>query len=291
MPNDKTVEHVFVLRNGGGADLDIHSVNACCGSVVDFHEKRLSPGATANLKVRVNLRGSQGAVTKRIIVETNDPTHSMFELAVVGHALRLAEIEPETLNFGEVSHKISRQKDIVFHPNFPFRVEKVMSSVPEFTASFARTADGNGCRISVRTATPLPPGMTSGSIRVVPDNREYDPIEIPVIAMVSSDLVLTPSELLVVAAAGDPQPLSYRVLLCSRNGVRFKLLKIIPPDESIKVHASASDVGGYRIEIENLLPRADLHGTRFLIQTDCPGISEIVLPIRVFSESDRVKRH
>lgn len=49
-----------------------------------YHDEAIPPGGEGKITVRLNLRGTQGAVEKTSIVITNDPEMSHFTLILKG---------------------------------------------------------------------------------------------------------------------------------------------------------------------------------------------------------------
>ncbi len=285
MPNSKPIEHAFLLRNNGRMPLQIYSLKACCGVTPTIADMNLAPGATTKLSVKMSLRGLRGKQSKTIVVDSNDPKHPQFELSLTGEAMPTADFRPRMVNFGDVRKDQLLERQVVLFPNFAFQIKKVVPTVPKFAASYEKISGDNFYRITIRTAPPLPAGLTSGMIQIFTDKAEYQPIDIPVVANVSSDLFIVPSEILIFELPGQQEPISYRAILRSRNNQPFKILEIISPNSDIKVKHSPLESAGYRIEIENMVAAPGLNGKQILIKTDHPGTAEIELPIRIIAQT------
>ncbi|MBI4026652.1 MAG: DUF1573 domain-containing protein [Verrucomicrobia bacterium] len=280
-PNGKVIEHAFILRNGGDGALKINAIQSCCGVAATITETNLAPGAVASVSAKMSLRGLHGKQSKSIVVESNDPKHPKFELLLTGEAIRPAEIQPRLLNFGEIARNKVAEREVVLALNFPFQIEKVESTIPKFVVTHEKAADGRSYRIAVRTVPPLQPGLTSGMLRVSPDKNEYGAIDIPVVATISSDFFLTPREIVAVETSTKATPLSYRVLLHSKNNLPFKIVDVVSPRSDVRVKHSPMETSGYRLEVENIVADPELNGKNIVIKTDHQAEPEIELPIRV----------
>lgn len=70
----ETVEHTFVLSNGGEALLKITDVRASCGCTAAVTEKKeLKPGESTKLLVKFNSTGRRGKQNKTVSISSNDP--------------------------------------------------------------------------------------------------------------------------------------------------------------------------------------------------------------------------
>lgn len=84
--NTQEVEHVFQLRNGGDAPLEIGRIYSGCGCTrTQIDATNLVPGATATVAVVFHLRGRSGARIINIFVSSNDPVDPVFRLQCRGH--------------------------------------------------------------------------------------------------------------------------------------------------------------------------------------------------------------
>ena len=82
-PTDKA-EHVFKIKNAGTADLKIIKVQKTCGCTATvLAEDVVPPGGETEVKVTLTPKGGP-EISKRIIVETNDPEQPQFTLTMQG---------------------------------------------------------------------------------------------------------------------------------------------------------------------------------------------------------------
>jgi hypothetical protein len=78
---NKTLQKEFSIKNHGDADLVLDSVSTSCGcTVAEGYSKVVKPGASTRLLVSLQTRTSMGKLQKSVLIKTNDPTKSLYEL-------------------------------------------------------------------------------------------------------------------------------------------------------------------------------------------------------------------
>src|SRR5262249_16706976 len=73
-------QYSFVVKNEGGADLEIKSVAPACGCTASEFTKNIPPGKEGKITLIFNTAGFNGALTKQAEVYTNDPERPQFTL-------------------------------------------------------------------------------------------------------------------------------------------------------------------------------------------------------------------
>jgi len=83
VPGTETVEHVFKVRNTGGAALNIARVQTSCGCTAAVLDHQfLKPGEETRLKVTFDPRGRHGAQTRTIWIHSNDPKNPQKQIVI-----------------------------------------------------------------------------------------------------------------------------------------------------------------------------------------------------------------
>jgi hypothetical protein len=81
----KTLEKQFSIRNYGDADLVIAQITTTCGctaALLDDSQKVIKPGASGQLRVRLETRDYSGRVVRSVLVRSNDPAKNVLEVKV-----------------------------------------------------------------------------------------------------------------------------------------------------------------------------------------------------------------
>lgn len=94
----ETVEHVFKVRNSGGAALNIARVQTSCGCTAAVLDHQfLKPGEETRLKVTFDPRGRHGAQTRTIWIHSNDPKTPQKQIVIQAD---IAEAMPQAAALG-----------------------------------------------------------------------------------------------------------------------------------------------------------------------------------------------
>jgi uncharacterized protein DUF1573 len=78
----KAVTREFSIRNFGDQDLVIENVSTSCGCTVadDLAKKVIKPGGSQPLRVTLTTPAGPGALTKSVVVRSNDPGRPLLEI-------------------------------------------------------------------------------------------------------------------------------------------------------------------------------------------------------------------
>jgi hypothetical protein len=83
LPPLRTVQKEFTIRNFGKKDLVILGVSTTCGCTVAKMETTVvKPGKTTAMKVNLETRDASGRLARSVLVRSNDPVRSVFEVKV-----------------------------------------------------------------------------------------------------------------------------------------------------------------------------------------------------------------
>jgi len=96
VPKGEMLEHDFVVKNTGNADLLITDVKPACGCTLQKFDKVIKPGAEGKVHLSVDTRNFQGPISKTALIMTNDPTTPQVTVFM------MANVKPfvETLPYG-----------------------------------------------------------------------------------------------------------------------------------------------------------------------------------------------
>ena len=77
----RKVHRQFAVKNFGAADLEIANVTTTCGCTAALLDRTtIKPGRSATLRVTFDTRDDRGKVTRRVLIESNDPARPRLEL-------------------------------------------------------------------------------------------------------------------------------------------------------------------------------------------------------------------
>lgn len=118
------VEHRFTLCNTGTAALDIINVYTGWGCLVASYPRRIPPGGTGEVTLKIKTEGEAGNfVKKTATVYTNAPDHATIVLTLTGKVLFPADITPKAARLmGEAGQKITAEIAITPSDLNPFDI-------------------------------------------------------------------------------------------------------------------------------------------------------------------------
>ncbi len=118
------VRHDFVIENKGSSPLLMEKVKPDCGCTTVSYTKEIPPGGKGTVSVEVNTRGYGGRrLSKRVLVETNDPENPEFYLKIGGNVEEFARIEPHNVQLmGPSGKALKQQVSIVPLEKHPFTI-------------------------------------------------------------------------------------------------------------------------------------------------------------------------
>jgi len=283
--NTGKIEHTFLIWNDGNAPLEIGNLRACCGASMKMEGKAIAPGTNAEATVIFSLRGRRGRQRKSFYIASNDRARPYLQLRLQGTAVAKEGPAPLSVDFGQISPDGTDEKQvrIACGSGSAFSVTGVVSTVAQFSGTYAETGTSSNHVITVRTVPPMPQGKVRGKIRVLTDSKKCPEIEIFASADVTSDLTIVPSEIVLVEQLVVPKPVTRYAAVRSRSNKPFKILKVQPPKSQpdIKTNIRSISPSVWRLTFSNITPAKNLDGAKILITTDHQSAKEITLPLSV----------
>jgi len=181
------LEKTILIKNSGGKNLVISSVDQDCGCTATLlSSKIIPPKGEASLLIKVDVKNMLGDFSKHITLHTNDPEALSFTITVSGTMKKIFAFDTKLLDFNEVhagkgatlSFTIERVTD-----------EDVKIKDVEATPSYLRiedvhSPDGIFTFIKVSLSEKTPPGNFEGSVRIKTSSKIIPEYTIPVRAKV-----------------------------------------------------------------------------------------------------------
>ncbi len=279
--NTKKVEHDFIIRNDGDANLNISNVKATCGcTVANISTKLVAPGESSTISAVLNLGGKDGAMNKRITVHSNDPVSKQTILSLKGKAISRVSYTPRSLMtpslvYGEVATNIIT---ITSHEETPLEVTIENIGSKHLDAEVLASENEKEVKVRVTTKPSLPKGATTGRLVLKTSTSARPQINVPFRFNVVGELSVYPAEISLIPR-DRPQT---KIISVSPGLVKeFTIAQVIVPDESIQ--AVVEDLKGsrYRIVLKNIVRAEELDGKSVKITTSAPGMESFEIPFKV----------
>lgn len=275
----ETVAHTFTLRNAGDQAVRIEQVRASCGCTVPRTSAQvIAPGATATVEVQFRLAGRRGRQRQVIQVVSDDPVAPRLPLTLEGVITLRIEANPFRIIAGNVDGQKGFFQDISLTAVEPFDILSLESSHPQVTVEDIVVTPGTHYLLRVQARPPFGLGQYQAEIRLTTNTEEAPEITIPVSFRVVGAVNYAPQVLLVPANARGPVT-RFVVLQPSGQGP-FQVLAVEAPRPEIQV--TVAPMGrGYRIQLAQISPAADLEGAVVRIRTSLEEMPEITIPFQM----------
>jgi hypothetical protein len=192
------IEHSFVIKNTGTADLQILKARPGCGCTVTEFDKVIVPNATGKVNATVDISHFKGNIEKGIDIETNDPTQAKAHLSIKANVKTLVEMKPAdqvrfTLNKGE-----TKKQEMTLVPTYetPFQIKSARVDKDMFGVDLLPPAAGSDTKeykldVTVKNTAPI--GTQSGLVLLELEGAPFPSLEIPIIAIVRGPITTKPA--------------------------------------------------------------------------------------------------
>ena len=257
----ETLEHTFVLKNNGTADLAIAKVQPACGCTTAALEKpNLAPGESTTIKATLSLAGRSGEIEKPILIESNDPASPVFQLAFKGVAGAEYEISPSTIMLRKSSPDSPADASVVVKTakNTPFEILESKSESGKFQVQWVKFPEQNAYQVTAKIEETIQPGQFSDKITLKTNHLARPVVEINVLVTVPAPIAVAPTK--IVLTEDSSTPISRTIILKSPAGEKLVIDKIETPDETMTTKSDPMGDFGVRISLGNIHPNASLVG-------------------------------
>ena len=286
------IDHAYVLKNAGNATLNITAIKPACGcTTAKMETQTLEPGQEVKLETTLQLKGRQGPQSKTIGVQSNDPTNPVLQLALKGSVIPKIAVEPDIINLGRIMDDEPRSASLTVKSNKPELQFKIQSieimgfdppAGPLLDYTITETEPGRVYRVDVASKGPLPPAMYNGRMVIRTDCMDRAAIPLAISCQVIGAVEINP-QTLSLRASEEPGDTDTQTITVKAGRVKeFKLLEVVPPVEGIVVEIKPLN-DFYQIKLSNIPKKMELDGKAFTIKIDHPEMSEVALPIKVWS--------
>lgn len=289
----QNVEHTYVVKNAGNAELQIVSVKPSCGcSVADF-DKSVLPGKEG--KIHITIDGKKvgaGPFDKSFMVKTNDPENEQFSLNVQGTVTKALDFSREIRWAGFADEPLKIESFVTVLLSSPTHITGARwdadGAAKGLEARVGVKLDtverGKKYKLSVWKKAELAPESIVSSIVLTTDNPKLKERIVPVSLTVMNDVELHPQRLYygeMVIPPGATKGFERSFNVIAARGDSLKVLKAVSSREDMTV------------KITELMPGKSYRGTVMVrptskidsfsgsvkIYTNYPKYREVVLDV------------
>lgn len=290
--NTQTVEHDFVLRNGGTAVLKIENVRASCGCTTAAMAKdEIQPNEEVSVHATLNLKGRQGPQTKAITVISNDPENPSFQLRITGESIASISIEPMAVQFGRVEDDNPREATVTISSQKEHVTFKVLSAELDgldfIQHEIKEVEAGKKYEMLVKTSPNLPVGNHNGRFIIRTDSAERAVIWLPVSLQVIGALQVMPPVINIRFSENPEEMEQQQLSITPGRTAEFKVTEVVMPLDTIQHELIEAGPNAYRLRLSNM-PRTDaLEGKKIILRTNLADSPEVEIPFNIYKPRAR----
>ena len=249
----ETVDHTFVLKNTGTADLEIKRVQPACGcTTAEVEKKIVPPGESSRISAKLSLAGRGGSVQRPILVESNDPVDPNFQLVMKGIIGADFQITPSTMVLRKNTPDAAATGSAIvkMQKNEPFEILTAKSESEKLKLQWEKIPDGNSYQVTAYLEGNLQPGEDVNKIFLETNSLRSKSLQIPVIVVEPKPIIAIPQKITINANRSDS--VSRAIMLKSTTGEKLSINKVETPNPTITVSVDLTGDYGARIVLRNI---------------------------------------
>lgn len=236
VPAGEGVRCNFKFLNSGDETLHIQdlSINCGCTSVGEWPHM-LAPGASGILPVVLDTSHLNGAVSKKIPIQSDAVNGTNLVLVMTGLVWKPVELSPLNVSFGLLNSRnalATKTVKITNNCDELMTVESAMISAPCFRLDLKTIKEGKEFELAVATVPPLTNGNNYGTITIKTSLAKKPTISLFAQAMVMP-VQLFPPRLLLYRHTNDA-PVTLSVVVKNNQDQPFKLTQVSVNDPRLK---------------------------------------------------------
>lgn len=252
----ETVDHTFVLKNTGTADLEIKSVQPACGcTTAELEKKTIPPGESSRISAKLSLAGRGGSVQRPILVESNDPVDPNFQLVMKGIIGADFQITPSTMVLRKNTPDATATglAIVKMQNNELFEILNAKSESETLKLQWKKLPDQNSYQVTANYEGSLQPREDIDKIFLETNRLKNKQLEIPVIVVEPKPIIAIPQKITI--NANRPDSVSRAIILKNTEGEKLSINKVETPNPSITVSVDLTGDYGARIVLRNIQPK------------------------------------
>ena len=192
------IDHDFIVKNTGKADLMILSVKPACGCTAPDWTKIVPAGGTGKVTLKVDTSHFKGPISKTATVQTNDADLATFRLTVNANVTTYIDLLPSDIANFRIYRGEDKKEEITIHSNEKTElvIKDVQVTGEGVKHSIAKATDGsNDQKLTVWLDPTTPIGTVSGTIKLLTNSAKAPEVVVQVRGTVLGQISVSPSSL------------------------------------------------------------------------------------------------
>ncbi|HEY5674912.1 MAG TPA: DUF1573 domain-containing protein [Malonomonas sp.] len=181
------VDFTFRFRNAGDEVLEVGNVRSSCGCTAALlSARRIAPGDMGELQATFDSTRFQGAVTKVISLDSNDPQQPQVSFSLYGNVTAEVVLQPDRVNWGVVESQQPLESRLTISnlSKSTIRLERPKSTNPAVSAELSalQIPPGGQVELLIKAKLPDDQARLGGYVILATDHASYPQLRVPVSA-------------------------------------------------------------------------------------------------------------
>ncbi|MCI0614887.1 DUF1573 domain-containing protein [bacterium] len=195
---NKKIQHDFIIKNIGNAELQIINARPGCGCTVTQFDKVIAPGAEGKVQASVDISHFKGQIEKGIDLQTNDPEQARARLTVKANIKTVVEVSPADQVRFTVSKGEAKKSDYQLTTTYekPIKITNAKIDSEFFTVDLVPPDAGAAkpeYKMTVGVKDTVPIGTQVANVELTLQDAPVPTMTIPVTAIVRGAITASPS--------------------------------------------------------------------------------------------------
>jgi len=243
--------HTFTIKNSGVGTLEIARVQPSCGCTLVNFDKKIAPGATGKVTLKVDTSRFNGPIHKTASVNTNDPSLRVFQLKINAVVKPFIQVDPRERQNLPIIYQ-GQDKKVTFTltstDKTPFKIDRVEPTSDKLDYDIKKVS-GTQYSFDVTVPKSAQKGPVNGSFKLITTHPKAKTVDIFVSGTVRDPFAITPSQVVFpgmsrdfIKSKGNDPSLTKAVLVAKETQ---------PAD--FKVVSAKSSLGFVKVTVKPLL--------------------------------------
>ncbi len=284
VPDDRPVEHCFVISNRGDTVLSIDRITGDCDGCLShsLETNAIAPGRTAVIEVTLDTGVLEGPVAKNLILRSNDAETPVLILSLWGTVAPGYTVRPRAVFFNPADgeHAATQSVQITGRAGSSSPLSLVSCSTNCFAGRLLQREGGAGmCELTVTTVPPLPEGLTRGELVLATTNSTDPRCVVRVAAYVPPVFSVIPDKLTLMAIDEEQE----RIVFVRQHSAKpARLLDVKLPAQCFACEINPGPGSAdYRLHVRAKGLAGKQGSDKLVIKTDDPFRAEVAIPVEV----------
>lgn len=192
----EVIEHDFVVKNTGDADLLVLSVKPACGCTTPGFDKIIPPGGEGKITLKVDTARFKGQISKSASVTTNDASQPNLRLVVNANVTTFIDVLPRDVVTFRQYRGEEKKQEVTVRSNEPgkFEIKDVQVNGDSIKHELIRNGDSE-YTVAVWLDKAAAIGNVSGSLKLLTSSAKEPNVTLTVRGSVLGQISVNPSTL------------------------------------------------------------------------------------------------